>query len=102
MSAGAASGAPVPASQTSPSLVLHLLLQFVEEAPVGPLRDELLGTGLDHPGFVQPEGMEAHGILRIILAPAVVRDLLQSLEDIVVALCRALVDEEAGDPLRLQ
>src|SRR4030095_14688226 len=76
--------------QCRSSLSLQLLLQLVEEAPIGPLRDDLLGTGLDHPGLVQPEGVEAHRILWLVLAPAVVRDLLQRLEGIVVPLGIAL------------
>ena len=36
-----------------PPLSLQLLLERVEEAPVSPLSDELLGGALDHPGLVQ-------------------------------------------------
>ena len=36
-----------------PPLLLQLLLQLVEEAPVGALGHELLGAGLDHPELMQ-------------------------------------------------
>src|SRR5215471_748078 len=51
-------------------LLLQLLFQLLEEAPVSALGDDLLRTALDHPHFVEPQGVEAHGVFRIILAPA--------------------------------
>jgi hypothetical protein len=44
---------PCPAPQAPPPLLLQLLLQLSEEAPVGALGDDLLGGALDHPGLVQ-------------------------------------------------
>src|SRR5215470_6612123 len=93
---------PVPAPQAPPPLALQLLLQLVEEAPVSPLSDELLGGALDHPRLVQAQGIEADRILGVVLAPLPIRKLLNGLEGIVVPLHILLVHEEAGGPLRLK
>src|SRR2546422_656159 len=58
-----------PAPLAPLPLSLQLLLQLIEEAPVGTLGNDLLWTAVDHAGLVQAEGIEAHCILRIILAP---------------------------------
>src|SRR5215475_420757 len=68
-----------PLSRFAPFLPLHLLLQRVEEAPVGALGDDLLGGTLDQPGLMQAEGIKAHGILGIVFAPLGVRQLLHRL-----------------------
>ena len=44
------------APQAPPPLALHLLLQLIEEAPVGPLGDDLLWARLDHPRLLQAQG----------------------------------------------
>ena len=54
---------------TPPPLSLQLLLQLVEEAPVGALGDDLLGARFDHPGLMQPEGVEADRIFGIVVSP---------------------------------
>src|SRR5215510_11592433 len=43
-----------------PPLPLQLLLQLIEEAPVGALGDELLRAALDHASLVQAQSIEAH------------------------------------------
>src|SRR5947207_2760091 len=71
---------PVSAPPAPPPLLLQLLLQLVEKAPVGPLGDNLLRARLDHPGLVQAQGVKAHRILGVILAPLAVGKLLHGLE----------------------
>src|SRR5712692_6620749 len=80
---------------------LQLLLQLVEKTPVGTLGDELLWGALDHADFVEAQSVEAHRVLRVVLAPLVVRELLHRLEGGVVVVRVALVHEEPGGPLRL-
>ena len=55
---------------------LQLLLQLVEESPIGALRDQALRRRLDHARLTEPEGIEADGILRVVDAPLVVRNIL--------------------------
>src|SRR5919108_3006533 len=92
---------PCPAPQAPPPLLLQLLLQRVEEAPVGTLADDLLGDRLDHAGLLEAEGVEADRILRIILSPLVVGDVLHELDGEVIVGRDPLVHEEPGGPLRL-
>src|SRR5262249_55463508 len=61
-------------------LALQLLLELLEEAPIRALDDKLLGAGLEHPGLVQTQGVEAHRILGVILPPDVVGELLDDLQ----------------------
>src|SRR5687768_9122781 len=82
-------------------LALQLLLQLVEEAPVGALGEDLLGSAFNHAGLVQPQGVEAHGILGVVLTPLGVRNIFHGLEGIVVPVCVALVHEDLGHPLWL-
>src|SRR4030095_9190120 len=56
---------------------LEFLLQLVEEAPVGALGKDLLGTGLDHPDLMQAKRIEADSVLGVIFPPLVVGDVLQ-------------------------
>src|SRR5215468_6242129 len=84
-----------------PPLPLQLLLQLMEETPVGALGDELLGAGLDHTGLVQTEGIEAYRILGVVLAPLVVGKLLHGLQGVAVVRRVALVYQQLGSPLRL-
>src|SRR5262245_43619223 len=79
----------------APSLSLELALELVEEAPVGRLRDELVGRQLDHARVTQPQRVEAKRVVGIILAPFVVRDFLQRLQRIVVARGKAAIDDLA-------
>src|SRR3990172_4629981 len=62
------------------TLSLQLLLQLVEEAPVGDLGDDLLGIRLDHADLVQAQGVIAHGVLDAVVAPAGVVQLLHILK----------------------
>src|SRR5512143_4224380 len=48
---------------------LELPLQFVEVPPVSALRDQLLRRAVDHAGFTQAQGIEPHGLFRVVLAP---------------------------------
>src|SRR2546425_2782451 len=83
------------------TLGLPFPLELVEETPIGTLRDDLLRARLDHPDLVEAEGVEAHGILRVVLPPRAIRDLLQCLEGVVVVLCVAPVHHETGEQVRL-
>src|SRR5262245_35094340 len=66
---------------------LQFSLELVQKTPIGPLRDHPLRTGLDHPYFMQPKGMEPNCVFRICLAPAVVRQGLQHLQrDVILPL----------------
>src|SRR5258708_26341799 len=72
------------------TLALQLLLQFVEEPPVGALGEDLLRARLDHARFVQPESIESRRVLGIVLTPFAVRQLLHRLQRVVVIIsaCR--------------
>src|SRR5262245_24948430 len=59
---------------------LQLALELLEEAPVGALGDDLLGIGSDHARFAQLKRVEADRVLRIVVAPPVVRDLVHRLQ----------------------
>src|SRR5712691_1926047 len=83
-------------------LLLQLLLQLLEEAPVSALGNDLLRAALDHPGLVQTQGVEAHRILGVVLAPLVVRDVFDGLESVVVVLRVALVHKEPSGPVWLE
>src|SRR5438132_2022393 len=84
------------------TLSLQLLLQLVEEAPVGALGEDLLWIGPDHPGLVEPKRVEADGVLGVVLAPLVVGQLLHRLERVLVAGRVALVHKCAGHALRVE
>jgi hypothetical protein len=77
-------------------LPLQFPLQLVEEALVGALGDELLGARVDHPRFMQMEGVEAHRILGVVLTPLVVRYVCE--KGVVVALHIPLLYHEPGHP----
>lgn len=83
-------------------LPLQLLLQLMEEAPVGALGDDLLRARLDHAHLMEAEGIEAYAVLGIILALSAVRNVPHSLEGVFVALREASVHEKSRDPLRLE
>src|ERR1043166_6270773 len=85
-----------------PSLLsLQLLLELLWEPPVGALGDELLRTALEHTSLVQAEGVKAHRILGVVLAPLVVWNIFHGLEGIVVPGRVALIHKDPGRPLRL-
>src|SRR4051794_6093713 len=82
-----ASGSSVPhhpASLRTCSSALQLLLELVEEAPISAPLDKLLGAGRDHADVAQPQAVEPDGVLGIVLAPAVVGDVLHRLEGVIV------------------
>src|SRR5688572_17076376 len=91
-------GAKLTASRGAP-LSLQFPLQLVEEAPVGALGNELLRTRLEHPGLMEAQGIEAHRVLRVILAPFVIGQLPDGLERIVIPRRIALLYEELRTPL---
>src|SRR2546426_6211733 len=84
------------------NLALQFFLQFAKEAPVGPLRNDLLWTRLDHPGLVEAEGVEADRILRVVLSPLGVRELLDELNGVVEARGVAAIHHEPRDAVRLK
>src|SRR5215813_1956685 len=96
------SAASSPLPRFAPFLSLHLLLQLVEETPLGALGDDLLWARRDHPGLVQTQRIEAHRVFGIILAPAVIGDLLHRLQGIIVAWCEASLYDEPGSALGLE
>src|SRR6266849_321453 len=59
---------------------LQLALELVQEAPIGAVGDDLLRARLDHAGFMQPQRVEAHGVLGVIFAPFVVAVFAESLQ----------------------
>src|SRR4029434_2691174 len=77
--------------QCGAPLSLQFLLQLLEEAPVGPLSDELLRARLDHADLVEAEGVKAYSILGVVLPPRDIGDLLQGLEREVVVVSVAPV-----------
>src|SRR6266540_4792890 len=93
---------PFPAPQAPPPLSLQLLLELVEKAPVGALGDDLLRAAFDHPRLMEAQGVEADRILRIVLPPAVVPDILHGLEGVRIGPRVAPVHQELGHPLRLE
>jgi hypothetical protein len=84
------------------SLRFQLPLEFIEGTPVRALSDDLLGAALDHPRLLDAQGIKAHGILGIVLAPLGLGNFLHGLEGIVIARYEALVHERLGGPLRLE
>src|SRR5271169_4075819 len=64
---------------------LQLAFEFVQEAPIRAVGDNLLRARLDNTGFVQAQRVEADRVLGVVLPPIVVRDLAQCLQGIFVA-----------------
>src|SRR5262245_17366067 len=95
---------PTPAVRRARRLTsaLQLALELVEELPVGAAEDDLLGARLDDAGLVQPERIEAHGLLGVVLPPPAVRHVLHGLQRIVIALRETPLHDGAGHALRLQ
>src|SRR5919204_3433999 len=71
---------PGPAPQASPPLALQLLLKRGEEAPVGPLRNNLLRRRLDHAGLVQAQRVETQRVFGIQFSPLVVGERREALQ----------------------
>src|ERR1700674_2159916 len=84
------------------TLTLQLLLQLVEEPPVGALGDQLLRARLDHARLVQAERVEADRVLGAVLAPPAVGDVLHGLQRVLVRVGEPPVDHGAGRHLRLE
>src|SRR6516164_10684181 len=63
---------------------LQLAFQLVEKAPICAIVDDLLRARFDHAGFVQAQRVESEGVLVIVFAPPVVRQLAQCLQSIIV------------------
>src|SRR5262245_39131425 len=61
------------------SLTFQLFLELVEQPPIHALRDDFLRVRLDHSSLVQPQGIETHGVLGVVLAPFVERQLFHHL-----------------------
>src|SRR5690242_8598658 len=80
---------------------LHLALEFVEEAPVGVLGNELLRVGLDQSGFLHAQRVKPERVLGIIVAPDVVPDLAQRLQRIIIARRVSSIDEQLRRALGL-
>src|SRR5262245_48218493 len=78
----------------------ELLLQLIEKAPVGSLRDDLAGARLDDARLPQTQGPEPHRVLGFVLPP-LEADLFDRLQDVLVLVRDALVDHQASCPLRL-
>src|SRR6516164_5855047 len=72
---------------------LQLAFQLVEEAQVSVFSQDLMWTRFDHPCLVQAQRIEPNRIGWIILAPLVVRILLQRLKGIVVPRREAALDQ---------
>src|SRR6267378_5748833 len=81
------------------TLSLELLLELVDEAPVGGVRDDLLRARLDHPDLVEAQGVEADRVFGIEIPPPAVRNLLHRLQRIVVAV--PLVGHQPRRPIGL-
>jgi hypothetical protein len=56
-----------------PALLLQLLLQLVEKAPVRALSDDFQRVRLDHAHLVQAQGIEAQRILGVVFVPLEIR-----------------------------
>src|SRR5215472_6914809 len=80
---------------------LQFPFQFVEEAPVGALGDDLLWARLDEARLVHAQGVEADRVRSVIISPSVVRDLVKRLERVVVSRSEAPIDDPLRDASRL-
>src|SRR5712692_3811257 len=84
------------------SLLLQLLLQRGEEAPVGPPGHDLLRGRLEHPDFVQTQGIKADRVFGAVVAPSPVGHLPHSLGGVLVVRGDAALDERTGHAFGLQ
>src|SRR5437870_2788815 len=83
-------------------LALHLLLELIEEAPVGAGREQLLRRRLDHARLVHAQRVIANRVGGVEFAPPVVRNLTKGLRGVLVMLYVASILEEANNALRLE
>jgi hypothetical protein len=72
---------------------LQLAFELVEEAPIRVVGDDLLWARLYHPYFVQSKRIEPNRVLGIVLAPFVVRDLVQRLQRIIIPGSKTAIDD---------
>src|SRR5262245_62869795 len=80
---------------------LQLALELVEEAPVGALGDQRVRARLDHADLVQAQRVEAHRVLRVELAPAIVGKLPKRLQRVIVLRRPAAIDQTSRSPFRV-
>ena len=59
------------------SLRPQLAFQFVEEAPIGVLGDDLLRRRLDQTVFMEAQRVEADRVLGIVFAPSIVGNIVE-------------------------
>src|SRR5438874_12255691 len=86
---GAASVASATRRTTSRTAVrltsaFQLLLELIDEPPVGAVRDDLLGARLDHPDLVEAQGVEADRVFGVEVPPAAIRDLPHRLQRVLI------------------
>ena len=83
-----------------PGSRLQLAFELVEEAPIRAAGDNPLGRRLDHADFVQPKRIKADRVLGVVVAPFVVRDLVQRLQCIIIARGEPAIDEASRGAAR--
>src|SRR5215831_11885307 len=66
------------------SLRPQLAFQFVEEAPIGVLGDDLLRRRLDQADFMEAQRIEAERFLGIVFPPSIVGNIVERLQRAVV------------------
>src|SRR5215467_4817485 len=88
-------------ARRQPMLALQLLLELVEEAPVGTLGEDLLRRRLDEPHLTESERIEAHGIFGVVVPPPIVVNLFHRLQRVVVFSREAAIDDGPRGPLRI-
>ena len=76
-----------------PSSRLQLVLEFVQEAPVGALGDDRVRGRIELSKLVQPASVEPQRLLRVELAPSIVAQVSQHLERVIVVLREAALDQ---------
>src|SRR6266513_1087901 len=86
---GAASVASATRRTTSRTAVrltsaFQLLLELIDEPPVGAVRDDLLGARLDHPALGEAQGVEADRVFGVEVPPAAIRDLPHRLQRVLI------------------
>ena len=100
-SAGHASS---PSAMTSAARMAHAFssrLSSLRKRQSVPSAMSCVGAGVDHAGLVQAQRVEAQRVLRVVLAPAVVGQLRQRLERVVVPLREPAIDQTLRGALRL-
>src|SRR5215467_3343969 len=100
--AASTTGMAIHHARGPPMLPLQLLLELVEEPPVGAVGEDLLRARFDHPGFLEPDCVEAHGVGRVGDSPRVVRERLHRLQRAVIAGRVAVVHKKSSRPFGLE